>query len=98
MPHPERMRGPGRRTRVPEKALGVRPSYPCRLMTSRQIPPVEAGGTKKPCTREERRRKATLEGDAGASKKGKVSLPNYSATAAHIEEGWLPRGKPPVRS
>ena len=32
------------------------------------------------------------------SKKGKVSLPDYSATAADSEEGWLPRKKPLVRS
>ena len=45
-----------------------------------------------------KKRKAAPEGETRASKKGKVSLPDYSATAAHSEEGWLPRGKPPVRS
>ena len=51
-----------------------------------------------PCTGEERKRKAALEGEAGASKKRKVPLPDYFATAAHSEEGWLPMGKPLVRS
>ena len=46
----------------------------------------------------EKRRKAAPEWGAGSSKKGKVSLPDYSATAAHSEEGWLPRGKPLARS
>ena len=31
----------------PEKALGARPSYPCRLTTTRQIPLAEAGGIRK---------------------------------------------------
>ena len=34
------------RTRGPGEALGVRPSYPCRLMTTRRIPPAEAGRNK----------------------------------------------------
>jgi len=51
-----------------------------------------------PRTGKEKKRKAALEGEAGASKKGKVSLPDYSATAAFSKEGWLPRGKPLVRS
>ena len=51
-----------------------------------------------PRTGDEKKRKAAPKGEAGTSKKGKVSLPDYSATAAHSEEGWLPRGKPPVRS
>ena len=46
LPHPERMRGLGRQTRGPEKALDARPSSPGRL-TTRQIPPAEAGGSKK---------------------------------------------------
>ena len=46
-----------------------------------------------PRTEEEKKRKATPEGEAGASK-GKVSLPDYSATTALSEEGCLPRGKP----
>mgnify|MGYP000950010713 CR=1 FL=1 len=51
-----------------------------------------------PRTGEEKKRKAAPEGEAGTSKKGKVSLPDYSTTAAHSEEGWLPRGKPLARS
>ena len=51
-----------------------------------------------PRTGEEKKRKAAPEEEAGTSKKGKVSLPDYSATAAHSEEGWLPRGNPLVRS
>ena len=51
-----------------------------------------------PHTGEEKKRKAAPEGEAGTSKKGKVSLPDYSTTAALSEEGWLPRGKPLVRS
>ena len=46
----------------------------------------------------EKKRKAAPEGEAGTSKKGKASLPDYSATAADSEEGWLPRKKPLVRS
>ena len=65
--------------------------------------PSRGGGRKQeetlpPRTGEEKKRKAALEGEAGASKKGKVSLPDYFATAALSEEGWLPRGKPLVRS
>ena len=51
-----------------------------------------------PCTGEEKKRKAAPKEGAGMSKKGKVSLPDYSATAADSEEGWLPRKKPLVRS
>ena len=55
-----------------------------------EIPPPRTGEGKK--------RKAAPEGEAGASKKGKGPLPDYSATAALSEEGWLPRGKPLARS
>ena len=51
-----------------------------------------------PRTGEEKKRKAAPEGEAGTSKKGKVSLPDCSATATDSEEGWLPRKKPAVRS
>ena len=53
-------------------------------------PPRTRGGEKK--------RKATPVGETGTSKKGKASLPDYSATTADSEEGWLPRKKPLVRS
>ena len=43
---------------------------------------------------EERKRKATPEGEARTPKKGKASLPDYSTTATDSEEGWLPRGSP----
>ena len=55
-----------------------------------ETPPPRVGGGKK--------RKAAPVGETGTSKKGKVSLPDYSATAADSEEGWLPRKKPLVRS
>ena len=55
-----------------------------------ETPPPRVGGGKK--------RKAALVGESGTSKKVKVSLPDYSATAADSEEGWLPRKKPLVRS
>ena len=45
-----------------------------------------------PCTGEEKKRKAAPEGEARTPKKGKVSLPDYSTTAAYSEEEWLPRG------
>ena len=51
-----------------------------------------------PRTGEEKKRKAAPEGEARTPKKGKASLPDYSAAAAHSEEEWLPRGKPLVRS
>ena len=55
-----------------------------------ETPPPRVGGGKK--------RKAAPVGETGTSKKGKASLPEYSATAADSEEGWLPRKKPLVRS
>ena len=55
-----------------------------------ETPPPRVGGGKK--------RKAAPVGETGTSKKGKASLPDYSATAADSEEGWLPRKKPLVRS
>ena len=70
-------------------------------MTTRQIPPTEAGENKQKLhlpVLGEKKRKAAPEGDAGTSKKGKASLPDYSAIAADSEEGWLPREKPLVRS
>ena len=100
-PHPERMGGLRRRTRGPGEAPVARPSYPCRLMTMRQIPTAEAGENKKKLhlpVLGEKKRKAAPVGETGTSKKGKVSLPDYSATAADSEEGWLPRKKPLVRS
>ena len=51
-----------------------------------------------PPTGGEKKRKVAPGGAAGPSKKGKGPLPDYSATAALSEEGWLPRGKPPARS
>ena len=53
-----------------------------------ETPPPRIGGE----------RKAAPEGEAETSKKAKASLPDYSATAADSEEGWLPRKKPLVRS
>ena len=90
-----------RRTRGPGEAPGARPSYPCRLTTTRQIPPAEAGRNKKKLNLPvlgEKKRKASPVGETGTSNKGKASLPDYSATAADSEEGWLPRKKPLVRS
>ena len=55
-----------------------------------ETPPARVWGGKK--------RKAAPVGETGTSKKGKVSLPDYSTTAADSEEGWLPREKPLVRS
>ena len=40
-----------------------------------------------PRTWEGKKIKATPEGEAGASKKGKVPLPDYSATSTHSKEG-----------
>ena len=53
-------------------------------------PPPHTGGGKK--------RKAAPVGETGTSKKGKPPLPDYSATTADSEDGWLPRRKPLVRS
>ena len=55
-----------------------------------ETPPPRVGGGKK--------RKAAPMGETETSKKGKVSLPDYSATAADSKEGWLPRKKPLARS
>ena len=43
----DRTRGLRGRTRGPGEFPGARPSYPRRPMTTRQIPPAEAGGNKK---------------------------------------------------
>ena len=51
-----------------------------------------------PRTGKEKKRKATPEGEARMSKKGRASLPDYSTTAAYREERWLPRGKSLARS
>ena len=51
-----------------------------------------------PRTGEEKKRKAAPDGAAVTPKKVKVSLPDYSTTAAYIKEEWLPRRKPLVRS
>ena len=58
----------------------------------------EQGETPPPRVRGGKKRKAAPVGETGMSKKGKVSLPDYSATAADSEEGWLPRKKPLVCS
>ena len=55
-----------------------------------ETPPPHVGGGKKS--------KAAPVGETGTSKKGKASLPDYFATAADSEEGWLPRKKPLVWS
>ena len=96
-PHPGRPEGLRRRPWGPGRVPGARPSYPRRLMTKRQIPLAEAGETRRNSTSPywgQKKRKATPEGEAGMSKKGKVSLPDYSATAADSEEGWLPGRSP----
>ena len=56
-----------------------------------ETPPPRIGGG-------EKKRKAAPVGETGTPKKGKVSLPDYTAIAADSEEGWLPRKKPLVRS
>ena len=47
---------------------------------------------------EEKKRKATPQGEARTPKKGKTSLLDHSTTAAYSEEEWLPRGKPLAKS
>ena len=60
-------------------------------MTTRQIPPAEAGRNKKklhpPVLGGGGKRKAAPDGEAGTSKKGKASLPDYLATTAAVQEG-----------
>ena len=58
----------------------------------------EQGETPPPRIEGGKKRKAAPVGETGTSKKGKASLPDYSATTADSEEGWLPRKKPLVRS
>ena len=47
-----------------------------------------------PHTGEEKKRKASPQGEDRTPKKGKTSRPDYSTTAAYIDEEWLPRAKP----
>ena len=46
----------------------------------------------------EKKRKASTYGEAEAPKKGKISLPDYSAAATNSSEEWGPRVKPLAKS
>ena len=99
-PHTKRMRGPGRRTRGPEKAPGARPSYPCHLMTTRQILPAEAGGTKKKLYLPElgRREREDLpwRGRLGRPRRGRCPFRTTPPQPLIVRSGGCPGGKPPV--
>ena len=45
-----------------------------------------------------KKRRSSTHGVAEASKKGKTSLPDYSAAATNISDEWVPRVKPLAKS
>ena len=58
----------------------------------------EEENTHSPPTGEKKKRKASTHGEAEAPKKGKISLPDYSAAATNNSGEWGPRVKPLAKS
>ena len=91
-----------------KRAPGTRKGPRCKVVSDSSSKDTEAHSSNEneeeeeenppPQTEGEKKRKATLSGEAKGSKKGRTLPLDHSTTAAYSEEEWLPRGKPLARS